>query len=465
MKKILFMYFIIFMNLSTCFAFNLGDRVDNMYIEAFDGKNRKSDRVYLITNEVGEIVYSIDPALSLSVNGTYREFTTIPYFLNLTEEQINKMNLIAYYGYGYKNHTEIKWYGITQYLIYKELDYDDVYFTDTYFGNKITVYEKEIEELNNLVSKHYILPSINEDIIVFPNKTNEFIDNNGVLNNFEIVYSNIDSKIKDNKLIINCLNKGTYTIKLKRKNNCLDEYIIYDVFASRPLLRPGNIEDIIIDIKVEVIGGSILVNNNISSEYELYKDDTFIKKIKKGKENLIISDLDFGEYKLKQTKVEDGYKVDNKFYNINITKEKVDHVVNIKEEKIKGELLINKYNNNKLDENAVFEIYKDNNIVGEIKSNEKLTLDYGEYLVKQIKGDVNYKYINQFKIFISKDKVYASDFYSYNKIEKENINEIEEVLIVNVPDTYKNDYKNYIALYMIILGSLIIKNSIKKRKQ
>ena len=142
MKKILFMYFIIFMNLSTCFAFNLGDRVDNMYIEAFDGKNRKSDRVYLITNEVGEIVYSIDPALSLSVNGTYREFTTIPYFLNLTEEQINKMNLIAYYGYGYKNHTEIKWYGITQYLIYKELDYDDVYFTDTYFGNKITVYEK-----------------------------------------------------------------------------------------------------------------------------------------------------------------------------------------------------------------------------------------------------------------------------------------------------------------------------------
>ena len=65
------------------------------------------------------------------------------------------MNLIAHYGYGYPNHTDLKWYGVTQYLIWNELGLDDLYFTDSYYGNRITAYTNEIDEMNSLINNHY----------------------------------------------------------------------------------------------------------------------------------------------------------------------------------------------------------------------------------------------------------------------------------------------------------------------
>jgi hypothetical protein len=66
----------------------------------------------------------------------------------------DKIIKIAHFGYGYKNHTDLKWYGVTQFLIWKELNYEDIYFTDIAYGNRIDIYEEEIEELNNLVNNY-----------------------------------------------------------------------------------------------------------------------------------------------------------------------------------------------------------------------------------------------------------------------------------------------------------------------
>ena len=52
-------------------------------------------------------------------NGTYQE-TINP--SNLSQSQKDRIILIAHFGYNYKNHTEIKWYAITQMMIWQEAD-------------------------------------------------------------------------------------------------------------------------------------------------------------------------------------------------------------------------------------------------------------------------------------------------------------------------------------------------------
>ena len=46
--------------------------------------------------------------------------------MNLTEAEIERIELIAYYGYDYTNHTSMDWYAATQLLIWGITDKDSV---------------------------------------------------------------------------------------------------------------------------------------------------------------------------------------------------------------------------------------------------------------------------------------------------------------------------------------------------
>lgn len=59
----------------------------------------------------------------------------------MTEEEWEKISLIAYYGYGYfdskVNHTDLKWYSVTQFMIWQVVPHGyDIYFTDKLDGKK-----------------------------------------------------------------------------------------------------------------------------------------------------------------------------------------------------------------------------------------------------------------------------------------------------------------------------------------
>jgi len=452
MKKIIFLFLILFMsiiNVKADDSFYLGEKVPNMYVESIKGNDIHNGAPFLLHRSDGSIVYCINPFLMMSTTDIYKEYNYNDSIFNLTDEQFNKLNIISYYGYGYQGHTDIKWFGITQYYMWKSLDFDDVYFTDVYYGSRVEKYVDEVKELENLVNNYYKLPSFAGNHYEYnPNTTYELIDTNNMLSNYIVKESNVKASISGNKLTINTNGDGNYNITFVRKSPISRDYKLYNLEGSQSLIYPGKINDITFKISIEVNSGSVTINkfdceNKTRLEatlegsvFEIYKNNTLVSKltIKDGKES--INNLPIGSYTLKEITSSKGYKKDSKTYEINISKNNKDIVINSCSNVIQGNLIINKYygeeNNYKIDSSAVFEVYHNGKLIVTLNNQSKVKLEYGTYLVKQISGKKYYDLINDFNVFIEEEKDYKYDFYTDKtdeiKAYEELLNKREESL-------------------------------------
>ena len=90
-----------------------------------------------------KIVYCIEPFVDMIENTNYRGYDyNYEKLLNKTKEDWTRISLLAYYGYGYKNHTESKWYPITQIMIWETIDKDATfYWTKTFKGENDRWYQ------------------------------------------------------------------------------------------------------------------------------------------------------------------------------------------------------------------------------------------------------------------------------------------------------------------------------------
>jgi len=431
MKKIIFLFFISFLCVMGVRAntFYLGEKVPNMYVESIDGSNFHNGAPFLLHRNDGAIVYCINPFKMMSTTGTYKAYTYNDPIFNLNNTELNKMNIIAYYGYGYKGHTDIKWYGITQYYLWKSL-FENAYFTDVYQGTKVEKYTSEVKELETLVFNYYKLPSFsNKKYEYNPNAKYEIIDTNNILNNYQISESNIDASISNNKLIVNTKNSGIYTIKFIRKSPVTRNYILYGLDGAQELLYPGKINDITFTLTIEVNSGSIAVNKFDSdnknrleatlsdSIYGIYKDNILVDKLvtnDNGSAN--ISNLPLGSYTVKEITPSKGYKIDTNTYNVTISKNNKDIFINSYSKVIEGNLIINKYygskNDYKLDESATFEIYHHDKLISTLKGEIKEKFEYGTYTVKQVSGKKYYDLVENFDVSILKEEDYIYNLYT-----------------------------------------------------
>ena len=475
MKKIIFVLLALFIFIPTSHGiakFYIGEKVPNMHIESVRDIGVHNGVPFILTREDGQFVYCIERPKDINVTDYYTEYYYNDKQFNLTDEQLERINLLGYYGYKYKNHTDTKWYGVTQFLIWKTL-YGNVYFTDTRYGKKIDAYVSEINEIENLVNSYYKLPSFSNNSFEYSiNSEYEILDNNNVLNDFEIKNSNIDSYISDNKLYIETKEEGIYEISFIKKNPAKNDYILYGLSGWQPLILPGKTRDIEFKISIKVDSGSITINKidseNIDrknavlegAEYGIYDEDELIEIIKTNNDGIAYIDkLPLRKYYVKEITPSLGYKLDEKVYEITLTNNDKDIVINSYEEVIKGNLIINKYygedNNYKKEEDAVFEIYDINdNLVGAYQTKNGIineSLEYGEYYAIQTKGIFGYKFVDKFNIRISEEKDYVFDLY--NK---------KDILIVNVPNTKVKNYNKFISISLIILGMLFILKGLKK---
>jgi len=332
---------------------------------------------------------------------------------------------------------------------------------------------------------------------------------------------------------------------------------LYEHSGNQPLIYPGRIKDIEFEISIEVNSGSITINNLDSENkdrefaklegavYGIYDEGELIKTITIDYSGIgYLDGLPLGSYKIKQISSGIGYKLDDKVYEIEITNENKDIVIDLYSDVIKGNFIINKYfgskDDYKLEDGALFEIYDiNNNLIGNYESKDgvvNVELEYGKYYIDQIKGIEGHKLEAKKYITIMEDKDYIMDFYDeviignlkinkyygeeledgavfeiydmannligtyktengiinikleygeyygiqtkgvsgYNLVDKFNISikeekeyiinlysEKEEVLVVEVPDTKKYDYNKFISIILIIIGSLFI---IKSKK-
>lgn len=457
MKKIIVFLFILFISILKIEAsskFFLGEKVPNMHIEEYDNNNFHNGIPFILRRDDLEFVYCINPFQKINTTEYYNEYNYNHSMFNLTDQQLNKMNLIAYFGYNYDNHTDIKWYGVTQFLIWKQLNLTDIYFTDTAYGNRIVAYEEEIKEIETLVNNYYILPSFaNTTLDYSSNRTYKLIDTNNVLKNYELLNSNIDVSINDNELTINTKEDGIYNINFIKESPIKKEYKLYGLDGSQGLLYPGKVGDIKFNITIEVNSGDIRINK-IDSEginrleatlegavYGIYNDDELITTIETNSKGIAyIKDLPLGVYYVKEISPSVGYLIDKNIYEVNITKKNKNIIINSYENIIKGNLVINKYygeeDNYKLEDKAIFEVYDSNkNLIDVLETQNGIIrkeLSYGNYYIVQKQGIEGYKFVDSFNVFISEEKDY--EFNLYDEIIKGN-------LIINKYYGEENNYK------------------------
>lgn len=424
MKKIIFLISLFLITLSNVYAYDIteefyyDEKIPNMYITKIKGNNERNGATFLLHRSDSKIVYCIDP-FTREIDGTYYGYIGYKDTFGLTKEQINRMNLISYYGYGYKDHTDLKWYGISQYLIWETLGLDDIYFTDEYYGNRIDAYEEEIKEINNLIDNHYILPNFGDSTYNFGvNESYKLIDINNVLENYEIEYDEeLQVSKYGNELIIYSEKEGTYNIRLVKKSKVLNDYILYSNESSQDMFFPGKYDDISTTLIVKFYNGSIEINKKDSETivaqgdatfngavYGLYEDnsDELVDTIILDSNGYgIFKDLSLTNYYIKEIQASNGYKLDDTKYYVSLTTNKKDISIDVYEDVIKNKIIITKLYGNKitnnyhLESNAQFELYDiNNNYINTYVTNNNgeiiLELPYGEYILKQITGIDNY---------------------------------------------------------------------------
>lgn len=415
------------------------------YILKVKGSTRKYQQMTVITrNSDGSFVYCIEPGTPVSDGAVYpgQDFDQ-SYVGQMTQEQWRRITLLAYYGYGYGNHTDIHWYTVTQYLIWQTVPHGyDIYFTDSLNGNRITKYTNEINELNRLVEEHNISPNITNDTIdMVIGDTVELTDSNNVLNKFEVVDTdNVSASISGNTLSItaNDVGDGSVTIS-KRDKNYSHPAIIYYHPTSQDLMMRGAYDPIDVNLKIEIVGGKVSVKKvDMDTGLVIAQGDATLdgavygiydlegnrvgEVISKGGEYVTSDYLpSLGTFFLKEEKSSTGYELNETKYFFNITKDDLYPEVDVTEKVIERDLKIFKvYASDETgfltgEPNVTFDIYlkstgeKVTSITTDENGYATATLPYGTYTVRQVSSTEDHEMVEDFEIVVneySEDPIY-----------------------------------------------------------
>ena len=475
MKKILLFLTLSFIYLigtvpvyATTNSFYEAEYIDNIYMVRYDKsanyKYYQKARVYRRTSD-GKLAYCLQPFIKFNTtNNTYETVSTLP---NISSETLNKINDIIGFGYGYLNHTDLKWYAITQLMIWQTVEPNsEFYFTDTLNGNKIEPYNSEINEINNLINDSYKTPSFNNQTYYsIVNKAINLVDSNKAFIKYSLTTSGGASVEQiNNTITANSKNEGCFTSIYKSRGRSSDPVLFYYNPKSQhlatvgtPQTREGKVTFCFNELKLNLKKIDKDTGTNISSKEAKLKDSIFtlyndkMEKIKDLKldDNLEINlssstdNLDYGTYYLKETKVGAGYLTNNNTYKIEFTPNNTKINLVIENEVLKKEVTIKKYfGDGKLMEgepNISFEIYNiDNELVDtittDVNGKANIILPYGHYKIVQINTTEGYTKIDPFEIFINDlDKEYSYIINDY--IEKEEKEKPKETISIEVPNT------------------------------
>lgn len=448
-------------------GFYEGEYIDNIYMNKIMSNDPSTiyyqKARFFRDKETNEFVYCIEPQAFFNENSTYNEITP-----SLSDVNMQMIKAYAYYGYNYPGHEDKKWYAITQLLIWQQADpTGKFYFTDGLNGNRIDIYQNEINELKNLVNKHYTRPNLNELPRLMEEKNYiEVNDLNSVISNYN---TNIGT-IEGNKLILKDLKEGTYNIVLTRVSNKYNSNIkIYESINSQNLITQGNLEDIVASKKIYVVKTNLTVNkideDTNSNEpigeakiegtiIEITKDNSLVKKVELDNTGTYsIDNLPFGKYIVKETTPGEGYNLNDTEYEIIIDYNNPKGIVEIKNKVIEQNITIHKTygdEEEQLDEEDIsFEILNNDNelidtIITDSNGIANITLPYGNYYIKQVNTKEGYKLVDPIELSVNNNDKISYELKDLKIQEKEPIVSNNKTIVTNnktivieVPNTYK----------------------------
>lgn len=445
--KILTIIMTFFIMSKTCYAMKTKvEEIPNIKIHINTNNINETRKIYhIISEDNTNSFYSIE----LNNEDYSFYFDDYDYYgsMNyLSEELKHKIGLITYFGYGYRDRTDIKWYIITQYMIWEELikeENGEIYFVDKN-NNRIDLYQKEMQTITKDIESFDILPSFLESNVLESQynlkltETLSFKDNNNILKEYDIIHSDdISHKIENNKITITPLNINTAIIIFKRQTN-ESEYMKIYINSGHRLISRGDIDKpntlMIINVSCPTIKIKGNIENNFSNQdnlYNIYFEDgnEYYRNITLNSNGLSEEiSLYPGKYYLSQAKASYGYKLNQEKIAFEVSKE--DQIIEFKNELATKHVTIEKLIIDNEEEipasNTKLNIYTENKLYKEIITNSEgksfIDLPYGTYTIIEnnlsresqkvytIKIDENY---NEEKSFIIKEEI------SNNELEEE----------------------------------------------
>lgn len=380
----------------------------------------------------GNTAYCLEPFVDLTDGTTYSSNNSQ---FGLSNEVWNRVKLLAYYGYGYGNHTDKKWVTITQIMIWRTI-YPEYSFewVDPDSRVVITPYNNEINELNRLVNTHNTLPNIDKDIKTSIDTKLELNDSNNVLSYYKILSSDFDAKIENNKLIINTQEEKEGVIVLQRAGRIYKEdFMFFTKNGTQSLVERGNVEPIEFKIHVVVESGSIKVTkvdkdtdlidpqgeaSLDGAVYEVYDENmNFVQALTIEDNTATFDNLKYGKYFVKEKSAGVGYYVDDETYEVEINENTVDQSVRLGNFVIKSTITIVKnygsledYNNDKMkrEKGIVFNVYdKNDELVTTAITDDNgeivFELPYGEYTIRQVNTTDGYMKADDYKLIVGEN--------------------------------------------------------------
>lgn len=400
------------------------ERIGNLYTYYYDSNFGRYRYLYLNKYLFGEnYAYCIE--LGQYIYGNQYNFSTSFDDAGLSDEDLEYIKLVSYYGYDYPGHNTDEYYMAAQDLIWIRLSNVQVKWVEDMNPNKIVEVNKEKENITNLIANHYKLPSFaGKTFDIIKGKETIIIDDNNVLSNYKT--DNNLAKIDGNKLIID-ENIDTDEINFTKNVSSDKVFLLYHNGSSQKMMSSGKVKDTKGKIKLNIISGSITIQKKDSktgdtplgeaslkgAKYNLYdKDGNIVGDFITG-ENEKIDHLPIGEYYIKEEKPSPGYLLDDNIYTIEITEDNLNISLDVYEDVIKRKIDIFKtYARNSTgslipEANVTFEIYnKDNKLIDTITTDNSgyasTTLPYGTYTLSQITSPEGYEKIENQKIIIDK---------------------------------------------------------------
>ena len=438
-------------------TFYEAEYIDNIYMSKYQYSNNTiyyQKARFFRKSDTQEAAYCIEPFTFFNENSIY-ESTLNPY--NLSQEQKTRIERIAHFGYGYKNHTDVKWYAITQMMIWETADPNSgtFFFTDYLNGNKIYPYQDEMNEINYLVNTYDIIPSIN-------NQTYNIVEGQDFYKSSEEImkfYSSNDNRVNLSygDIKISNLSEGEYDFTLYRNdNNYNNPVIFYQSYNSQNLLKTGNLENKEASFKVIVKKTEINVTKldkdtqDTSPQGEAILDGATINVLDL-KKNIIrtieikdnigkTTNLPYGTYYLQEIEAGEGYNKNNDLYEVNITTDNPKPQINIYNKVIEKKVTISKKygedDNLNPEKNIDFEIYDINNkLIKTVSTNDEgivsFNLPYGKYKIVQKNSTNGYKKVDPFTITVDKDDEETIELKDY-KIPVPNTHTTKRINIIYI---------------------------------
>lgn len=422
------------------------EHIANIFIKKIkpDGYTKYQQARFIRRSEDNKFVYCLQPYTDIDNNLPYYDVIRSDYtrVLGFTEEQWNKISLLAYYGYAYNengyDHNAQKWYAITQVAIWRTTNPESrIVFTDTLNGNiNESKFASELAELESLVNNHYKTPNFNSDNLTIPlGQSVTLTDSNNLLRFFKVSSTeNAIATINGNELTITTTGIGEAKVNLAKKATSYEiPPIVYFSDHSQNVFRVGQYDPVPAIFKAKVVGGRIEINKLDSdtklgiplgdgllsnAEYGIFTlSNEQVATITTNENGYAISGYlpSLGEFLLKETKASKGYELDRNVYRFIIDENNLLATVDVYEKVIKRDITLFKVFASsetgilKAEPNIKFNVYlkSTNNLYTSVTTDKdgyaNLELPYGVWVFKQQNSTPDYEKVDDFEITVEEN--------------------------------------------------------------